>query len=189
MTRTFGWKILGPMLNTNYNGVDYFYPAPAPGEKWSGWIEHPHPGEYDGQACGPGGWHYMRTKGPDARFVSMNQWWPWFVEVENILGEEKIKGRAVRMRLKRVRPRVFWKMIRWGWLRGADLHRADLHEADLRWADLSEADLRGANLRWADLSWANLYEANLYEADLRWADHNKLTFFPERFNMGRLEGE
>jgi len=101
-------------------------------------------------------------------------WRVWFAEARGVVGEDEEKFGAIEVRLRRVTPRVFWRMIRWGWcaganLEGATLRRADLRRANLEWATLRRADLRRANLKGASLEGANLDGANLYGANLEGA--------------------
>jgi uncharacterized protein YjbI with pentapeptide repeats len=117
----------------------------------------------------------MVTKGPDARYAPCG-WWPWFAECRKPLGSSKEKVRAVEVRLRRVRRKVFWRIIRLGWL----------SEADLSGANLSGADLWRANLRGADLWRANLRGADLWRANLRGAEYNEYTQWPSGFDMDRL---
>ena len=177
------FKFLDPTGATYWNNQETVYALPHPGEKWGPWMTHPHPGEPDGQACGPGGYHAMKRC--DATYAPVN-WWPWWVQVRRILGQDDEKVRAVEIRLRRISPRIWhrwlrlglggtdanlrWAYLRWADLRGADLSGADLRGADLRGAYLRGADLRGADLSWADLRWANLSVANLSEANLRGAN-------------------
>jgi hypothetical protein len=126
MTQT-GWKFLTPYGATEY-GVETIYPLPQPGEKWGPWFEHPEPGIIDNEPCGPGGWHFMHRL--DARYAPLN-WWPWFCQVDGVLGQNEEKGRAIKIRLRRINKRTWWRIIRLGWCRGANLSGADLSEADL----------------------------------------------------------
>jgi len=176
------FKFLDPTGATYWNNQETVYALPHPGEKWGPWMTHPHPGEPDGQACGPGGYHAMKRC--DATYAPVN-WWPWWVQVRRILGQDDEKVRAVEIRLRRISPRIWhrwlrlglggtdanlrWAYLRWADLRGADLSGADLSGAYLRGADLRGAYLRGADLSGADLSGADLREADLRRAYLRWA--------------------
>ncbi|MBD3260909.1 MAG: hypothetical protein GF334_04405 [Candidatus Altiarchaeales archaeon] len=69
----------------------------------------------------------MITKGPDARYATRN-WWPWFAQGREVLGHSREKARVVEIRLRRVTPRVFWRIIRLGWCNEADLSGADHNE-------------------------------------------------------------
>jgi hypothetical protein len=166
-----GWKFLTPWGSTQYNEGEFFYPLPAPGEKWGAWIAHPEPVKPDGKDCGPGRLHVMRRL--SAKYAPRT-WWPWYVQYRGVVGESDEKVGARELRLRRVPARVFWRIIRlWGKganLRGANLWGADLTGANLWGANLWGANLRGANLRGADLSGANLTGANLRGADLSGAN-------------------
>ena len=169
----YGWKILTPWGSTEGNdtpgiahkrgqGWTANYELPRPGQKWSEWQVHPEPDAPDGEDCGHGRWHVMKRL--DARY-SPASWWPWFAEYRGVIGESEEKAGVSELRLRRVRPAVFWRIARLGYLRGANLSGADL-----RGANLSGANLRGANLRGANLREANLYDANLRSATLLSAD-------------------
>jgi len=171
----YGWKILTPWGSTEGRDTpgiahkrgqtaETYYELPSPGQKWSAWQVHPQPAAPDGEDCGHGRWHVMKRL--DARY-SPKSWWPWFAEYRGVIGESEEKAGVSELRLRRVRPAVFWRIARIGYLRGANLSGADLRGADLRGADLSGANLSGANLRGANLRGANLREANLYDANLR----------------------
>ena len=110
-----GWKFLNPRGATVREGVEYVYVLPAQGEKWGAWMRHPEPAEPDGKACGPGRWHIMRRL--DACYAP-EAWWVWFAEARGVTGEDGEKFGAIEVRLRRVTPRVFWRMIRWGWCAG-----------------------------------------------------------------------
>jgi hypothetical protein len=153
-----GWKFLTPYGATEYDGTETIYPLPQSGEKWGPWFEHPEPGIVDGAPCGPGGWHFMRR--PDARYAPRN-WWPWYCQVNGILGQNQERGRAVKIRLRRINKRTWWRIIRLGWCSGADLRYANLRAANLFAAYLFGANLIGADLRGADLSGANMCAAKL----------------------------
>jgi len=71
------FKFLNHNNATIYRGQDTVYPVPEQGEKWGPWFKHPDPYEYDGKACGPGGWHLMKRL--DA-FHAPTGWWPWWAE-------------------------------------------------------------------------------------------------------------
>jgi len=161
------FKFLNHNNATIYRGQDTVYPVPEQGEKWGPWCKHPDPYEYDGKACGPGGWHLMKRL--DA-FHAPTGWWPWWAEGRGLVGEDNQKARYREVRLRRIEPEVLWKMIRLGGAVGANLREADLLRADLTRADLRGANLRGANLRGAYLEGANLHGAYLRWANLRVAD-------------------
>ena len=156
-----GWKFLNPRGATVREGVEYVYVLPAQGEKWGAWMRHPAPAEPDGKACGPGRWHIMRRL--DACYAPKS-WRVWFAETRGVVGEDEEKFGAIEVRLRRVTPRVFWRMIRWGWCAGANLEGANLQGANL-----SRANLEGATLRWANLEGTNLKGANLEGANLKGA--------------------
>ena len=170
-----GWKFLTPWGTTEQYYTEY--PLPAPGKKWGAWLEHPQPAATDGNDCGAGRWHVMKRL--SAEYAPRN-WWPWFAEARGIVGEGAEKFGATAIRLRRVRPAVFARMIRLGWCKGANLYRAYLRDANLtganlesaylRDADLTDAYLRDANLTDADLTGADLYRADLYRANLRGAN-------------------
>jgi hypothetical protein len=176
------FKFLDPSCCTHRNGKYYPYPTPAPGEKWSEWMEHPEPAEPDGEECGPGGWHVIKKL--SAKYAP-TVWWPWAAQVRGVLGEGSDKLRVRAVRLRRITPTLFWRCIRLGWccranlngadlrdanLCGADLRSVNLFDSNLRWTNLTGANLAGANLRWASLRDANLRDANLRGADLSGAD-------------------
>ena len=75
MTIRRGWKFLNPRGASEWEGVEYPYSLPAPGEKWGAWMRHPEPAEMDGKASGPGRLHLMRQL--DARYAP-EAWWVWF---------------------------------------------------------------------------------------------------------------
>ena len=170
-----GWKFLTPWGTTEQYYTEY--PLPAPGKKWGAWLEHPQPAATDGNDCGAGRWHVMKRL--SAEYAPRN-WWPWFAEARGIVGEGAEKFGATAIRLRRVRPAVFARMIRLGWCKGANLYRAYLRDANLtganlesaylRDADLTDAYLRDANLTGANLTGADLYRADLYRANLRGAN-------------------
>ena len=162
------WKFLTPNGATEYQNKEFFYNLPEVGEKWGKPTMHPNPlQEPDGNDCGPGGLHLMKSF--SAQYAPAN-WWPWYARpVGVVLGQSGEKIRAQGVELRRVRKPVFWRMIRLGWLRGAYLRGANLRGANLRGADLREANLCGAKLREANLCGAKLREANLCGADLRGA--------------------
>ena len=148
-----GWKMLNQAMCTEYNGKYFPYPAPKPEAKWSEWMTHPEPANIDDSNCGPGRYHIMITRGPDASYAPKN-WWPWFAQGNRIIGSNNEKAGVTSIRLRRITPKVFWRIIRFGWCMGANLRGANL-----RWADLRGADLIGADLRWADLSEAKTENA------------------------------
>ena len=179
----YGWKFLTPWGSTEGRdtpgiahkrgqtaAADYELPRPA--QKWGEWQVHPQPNAPDGQDCGAGRWLVMKKL--DARYAPKG-WWPWFAEYRGVIGESEEKAGVSELRLRRVRPQVFWRIARFGRLSGADLSGANLSEAYLSGANLSgaylsSADLSDANLRNVDLGSANLRNANLRRADLRNAD-------------------
>ena len=153
-----GWKFLTPYGSTQYQGDEFYYPLPQPGDKWGAWIRHPTPAEPDGEDCGPGRLHVMNIL--SAKY-SPHNWWVWFCEYRGVIGQSNEKTGVRELRLRRVNNKVFWRIIRFGWCKGANLRGADLSGANLRGADLRGADLRGANLRDADMRGANLSGAYL----------------------------
>jgi len=179
----YGWKFLTPWGSTEgYDTLGIarkrgqtaatYYELPRPGQKWSEWQVHPQPDAPDGEDCGRGRWHVMKRL--DARYAPKS-WWPWFAEYRGVIGESEEKAGVSELRLRRVRPEVFWRIARLGHLcganlRGAALRDANLRGANLRGADLRDANLRGANLCGADLSGTALRYANLRGANLRGAD-------------------
>ena len=152
----YGFKFLNPYGATQYNNEDFLYPLPLPDQKWGEWIEHPDPAEPDGNDCGPGRLHVMLRL--SAQYAP-NDWYPWFVEWEGLIGESNEKCGVRRLRLRRITTKAFHKIIRTGYCRGADLTGANLRGADLTGANLRGAYLRGANLRGANLRGAYLTEA------------------------------
>ena len=173
-------KFLTPDLCTYYDDKPFPYPAPAPGEKWGPWFEHPDPAEPDGQACGPGRLHGMKSLNV---CYAPKPWWPWWVEWSGLIGEDSEKVAVRYMRLRRITRPVFWKALRHGWGKNADLRSADLSYANLRSADLRSADLRSADLSYANLRSANLSYADLRSADLSYAESNKYTIWPDGFTV------
>ena len=161
--RTFavgnGIKFLTPWGTTEQHYTEYT--LPQPGEKWGAWMEHPAHALPDGNDCGPGRYHVMKAL--SAQYAPSN-WWPWWVEYQSVIGESAEKVGVARLRLRRIRPAVFHRMIRFGWCKDADLTGADLTGANL-----IRANLTGANLTRADLNGANLPGANLNGANLRGA--------------------
>jgi hypothetical protein len=185
-----GFKFLTPDGATEYDGQRTIYPLPGPDEKWGPELAHPNPAEPDGQDCGPGRYHVMKK--PTNPYGPRN-WWPWYAQsTAATVGESNDKFSTTALRLRRISPKVWHRIIRLGWCRGADLWDANLRVADLRGADLRGAnlrvadlwgaDLRDANLRGADLRGADLRGANLWGADLRDIKYNKMTIWPIRFN-------
>jgi len=168
------FKFLDSSGCTWYDGQPFAYNLPRRGEKWA-LTEHPDPGMPDGEACGPGGLHAMRSL--SARYAP-SHWWPWYCrEAGTRLGEDAEKVRNTALELRRMTKQAFWRSLRppFNWGNKADLRQVDLRGAILRGAILREANLRGAYLRRADLRWASLYGtdlhgADLYRADLREAD-------------------
>ena len=190
MTIRRGWKFLNPRGASEWEGVEYPYSLPAPGEKWGAWMRHPEPAEMDGKASGPGRLHVMRQL--DARYAP-ETWWVWFAEVRGVVGEDEEKLGATEVRLRRVTPRAFWRIIRWGWcaganLEGVDLRRANLYGANLYGADLYRANLQGANLEGANLEGANLYGANLRRANLEGANLRRANLEGANLYGANLEG-
>ena len=158
-----GFKFLNPNGATIYEGEEYPYILPQPGEKWGAWFKHPSPSKPDGQPCGYGGWHISKR---------LNDKWgicryPWFAEGRIILGEDRDKIRVVEIRLRRIPRKLFEKLLRIGWGKNSNLRNADLSDTNLRNANLSSADLSDANLRNADLSDTNLRNADLSDTNLR----------------------
>ena len=160
--RGYGFKFLNGYGATVYNNKDFIYPLPQPSEKWGPWIEHPEPSKPDGNDCGGGRLHVMKKLSAD---YAPSGWWPWFCEWEGLIGESDEKEGVIRLRLRRIPRKVFWKIIRMGYCKGADLWGADLWKADLRGANLREADLRGANLWEADLRKADLEDVIGYKPE------------------------
>ena len=134
------FKFLTPWGTTRYGGQEFVYNLPQVGEKWSRPTFAPNMATVpDGQDCGPGGLHLMNQ--PSACYAPQS-WWPWYARpVGLVLGESSEKMRVQGTELRRILPKVWWRMIRLGWLR----------DANLRGANLCDADLRGANLR--DANW------------------------------------
>ena len=157
--RTFaagnGIKFLTPWGTTEQHYTEYALPAPT--KKWGAWMEHPAPARPDGDDCGPGRYHVMKTL--SAQYAPII-WWPWWVEYEEIVGESAEKVGVARLRLRRIRPAVFHRMIRFGWCKDANLTGVNLTGANLRGANLEGANLRGANL-----TRANLYGAFGYKPE------------------------
>lgn len=178
------FKFLDPLGCTYYNDEVFQYDIPQQGRKWSDWTEHPLPAKPDGEARGSGRLYLMKSL--NANYAPPN-WWPWWAQGRNIIGEDKEKAAYSSVRLRRIFPKVLARALRppfnwgkgadlrgiclrWADLRGADLRGANLYEAALRGACLQRADLRWANLRGADLRGADLHEARLCGAKLCWAD-------------------
>jgi hypothetical protein len=165
----YGWKALDPTGCTYYDGQEYAYILPRPGEKWGPVNVHPEPAQSDGQDCGVGRFHVHNRPtylyGPPAC-------WLWYVRypLSAVVGQSDEKTGVTQLQLRRVSRKAFNRMIRLGWLAGANLREANLREANLRGANLREADLRGVNLWEANLEGANLREADLWGADLREAN-------------------
>ena len=134
-----GIKFLTPWGTTEQHYTEYA--LPQPGEKWGAWMEHPAPAAPDGNDCGPGRYHVMKSM--SAQHAPRN-WWPWWVQYEKIVGESEEKIGVVRLRLRRIRPATFYRLIRAGWCVGANLRGANLRGACLYNADLTGADLTGA---------------------------------------------
>lgn len=127
------FKFLDASGATYFEGKETVYSLPRPDEKWGPWMEHPTPSEPDGQACGPGGYHLML--GPNAVYAP-NNWWPWWAEGRGVIGSDRKKARFQAVRLRRIAPKVWHRVLRLGWCRGADLSRADLQGANLREANI-----------------------------------------------------
>lgn len=104
-----------------------YYPLPLPWEKWGQWLTHPDP-VFDDKDCGPGRFHLMNKL--DARYAPKD-WWPWFASGRGVTGSSNEKTSVAEVRLRRIRPEVFWRMIRFGWCKGANLYGANLSSADL----------------------------------------------------------
>ena len=171
----YGWKFLTPLGSTEGNDVPgnehkrgqtaaTYYELPRPGRKWGAWQVYPRPHAPDGKDCGDGRWHIMKRL--DARYAP-ESWWPWFAEYRGVIGESDEEIGVSELRLRRVRPEVFWRIARFGYLQNAHLYGAHLCGANLIGANLSGANLFGADLRDANLSGANLSGADLFGADLR----------------------
>ena len=187
----YGFKALDQTGCTYFEGQAFVYNLPRRGEQWA-LTEHPEPGQFDGNECGPGGLHVHNRLsleyGPPGS-------WPWFARyrVEAVLGSSEQKTRVTQMELRRIHPRVLARALRppFNWGKGANLRWANLSGADLYGADLSGADLSGADLSEVDLSEVDLCEADLYRAYLRGADlsganldeanWNKYTTWPDGF--------
>jgi hypothetical protein len=160
-----GFKFLDPAGSTHRNGKETVYPLPRPGEKWGPEFIHPDPADPDGEDCGPGRWHVMKR--PDARYAP-NNWWPWYVQsTGTVLGESSEKYSTTALKLRRISPKVWHRIIRLGWCRRSNLYGGNLYWADLKGANLYGADLERANLYGVDLSEANLSKAKLIKANLR----------------------
>jgi uncharacterized protein YjbI with pentapeptide repeats len=119
---------------------------------------------------------------PSANYAPLS-WWPWYAEVENVLGASGEKIRAQRIRLRRITKKAWWRIIRLGWCA-----RADLHNANLRGAYLHGSNLSGAILVWADLSNANLICADLSNADLRYANLSGADLSDANLSKANLDG-
>jgi uncharacterized protein YjbI with pentapeptide repeats len=157
-----GFKFLNPNGATIYDGKEYPYILPQPGEKWGAWFKHPDPAKPDRQACGYGGWHISKR---------LNDEWgkgryPWFAEGRIVLGEDEQKIRVVEIRLRRVPRKLFEKLLKIGWGKYSTLRRSDLSGSDLSGSDLSGSNLSGSNLRGSDLSGSNLSGSDLRGSDL-----------------------
>jgi hypothetical protein len=167
-----GFKFLDPTGATYHNGNATIYPLPGPGEKWGPELVHPNPAEPDGSDCGPGRYHIMKR--PTNPYGPRN-WWPWYVvSTGETIGESSEKFGTAALKLRRISPAVWHRIIRLGWCRDANLRGANLRGADLRYADLRGADLRGADLR---------------GADLRYAAYNTYTRWPEGFDCEKAVAE
>ena len=182
----YGWKALSPDGCTYYNGDEYQYILPRPGEKWGPVNVHPDPAQPDGRDCGSGRFHVHNK--PTYQY-GPSSCWLWYVRYPKsaIVGSSGEKTGVIALQLRRVSRNSFIRMIRLGWLtganlygaylRGANLDRANLTDANLTGAHLTDANLRGADLtranltraylRGANLDRANLTDAHLYGADLR----------------------
>lgn len=152
---------------TEYQGNIFVYNLPGQDEEWAT-TKHPSAQEWvDGRDCGPNRLHVMRHL--DSRYAPLN-WWPWWAEpCGTILGESPEKISCTAIKLKRIVPRVFWRMLKLGWARDRVLTRAPLYLADLRGANLSGADLSYSNLGRAFLTDADLSRAQLQYANLQGA--------------------
>ena len=166
------FKFLDPTGCTYHEARAFQYNLPQRGQTWGDWTEHPEPAEPDGNACGPGRLHLMKTM--SARYAPAN-WWPWWAEGDVLVGEDREKASYWRVKLRRISPKAFARCLRppFSWGKAADLRDADLRDADLRGANLRGADLRDANLGCANLGCANLGCANLRYANLRYANLEK----------------
>jgi len=172
----YGWKALDPLGCTYYNGDEYQYILPRPGEKWGAVNVHPDPAQPDGRDCGAGRFHVHNK--PTYQY-GPSSCWLWYVRYPKsaIVGSSGEKTGVIALQLRRVSRNSFIRMIRLGWLTGANLYgaylraanldRANLTDAHLYGAHLYGADLRDANLTRANLTRAYLTDANLYGADLR----------------------
>lgn len=169
-TAVHGWKFLTPWGTTEGRDLPGLaakkgqreacvYPLPQPGEKWGAWMSHPNPAQ-DGRHCGDGRFHVMKTIGAQ---YAPHSWWIWFAEGRGVTGQDGEKVGVNAIRLRRVRPEVFWRMLRFGWGKGANLEDATLYRANLYRANLENATLSGANLENANLENANLDRAYLLQ--------------------------
>ena len=149
------WKALGNGGCTCYNGMEFRYTLPIPGQKWSDWTVAPDAlTAPDGEACGAGRLHLHKRPSfeyapPYARLYLARYL------ISELLGEDEDKLGAPRCQLRFVPQRTWYYMIRKGWqkcLHYADLHCADLTGANLTNATLTNADLTRANLTNADLT-------------------------------------
>lgn len=64
------FKFLDPTGCTYHDGQAFQYNLPQRGQTWGDWTEHPEPAEPDGNACGPGRLHLMKTM--SARYAPAN---------------------------------------------------------------------------------------------------------------------
>ena len=201
MDRQKGWKFLAPDLGTHSKYGNFYYVAPRPDQEWADWTVHPEPGQPNDNDCGPGGLHIMLDL--DACYAPTN-WWPWRVRwlSEDELGRSYKKVRVIKLQLKRVPPRTWWRYLRrFGHrtnLRGAHLTEAYLVKANLEGANLEgahltkaylmKADLKGANLERANLEGANLTKAYLVKANLEGANLEGANLTKAYLMKANLEG-
>lgn len=147
----YGWKILTqlgttpPNMHTDNHTV---YNLPNSDEKWGKWMKHPSPQfKKDFSDCGGGGYHILITRSPNSDYAPDN-WWPWFAEIRGVIGVGINKARGQEIRLRRIMPDTFYKMVSSGKCNNSRLVRAYLkgirfHNSRIRDLDLSDANMSG----------------------------------------------
>ena len=133
----YGWKALDPLGCTYYEGQEYQYILPSPGEKWGSVNAHPNPAQSDGQDCGSGRFHVHNK--PTYQY-GPSSCWLWYVRYPKsaIVGSSGEKTGVIALQLRRVSRNSFIRMIRLGWLTGANLRGANLDRANLHGAFLPD---------------------------------------------------
>ena len=145
----YAWKALGNGGCTYYDGKEFRYHLPRPGQRWSQYTHAPNqPETADGDSCGAGGLHLHKAPSlayapPYARLYLARY------HAHDILGQDEGKVRVRKTSLMHISQRKFWALILRGRvanLSGAILYRANLSRANLTGADLPDGSQWSPNI-------------------------------------------